>query len=165
MQETKYLSGREYAALLSLFAAVSHYAELFPRLRNRAELIPGLWEKMEDAHHLTDEILEEIVRTIPQDKCKHMLADIKHVKLYVKIEPPGSVPSVKMDGFSYVPTPALNELLAYVMEHECMMCDKTPVEARKCPIRNTFKGALVHEVDAQDGEHCKYSDMIMNLDD
>ena len=40
MAEKRYLSGREYAAMLSLFAAISHYTELFPLLRKRADLVP-----------------------------------------------------------------------------------------------------------------------------
>jgi len=163
MVEKRYLSGREYAAMLSLFAAISHYTELFPLLRKRANLVPGLWEKMEQAQALTDEILSEISATIPVDKARHILQDIQHVRLYVKVEPPGSVRSVDMTSYSYVPTPQLNELLTYVMEHECLMCDKTPVEARKCEYRKTFEGALAHEVDAKDTDHCRYSDMSLDL--
>ena len=159
MTETKYLSGKEYAALLSLFAAISHYGELFPVLKKRAEMIPGLWEKMQNVEELTNSLLDGILSTIPADKLLHVKADIQHVKLYIKVEPPGCVPSVDMSGFSYVPTKALNGLLCYVMEHECLLCDKTPVEARKCPIKKMFEDCLPHEVAAKDTGSCKYADM------
>lgn len=164
MTETKYLTGREYQAVLSLFAAVSHYAELFPLLKKRADLVPGLWDKMTKAQALTDEILGEIASTIPADKARHVLMDIQHVKLYVKVEPPGSVPTVDMTSYSYVPTTTLNELLSYVMENECLLCDKSPKEARKCQIRKIFTDALTHEVDAKDTDHCRYSDMSLDID-
>lgn len=165
MTETKYLSGREYAALLSLFAAISHHAELFPVLKKRAQMVPGLWEKMETVETATSELLDGLLSTIPGDKLKHIKTDISHVKLYIKVEPPGCVPSVDMRGMSYVPTKALNELMCYVMEHECMLCDKTPVESRCCPVRSMFDNALPHEVAALDTEHCRYSDMSIGTEE
>lgn len=165
MNETKYLSGREYAAVLSLFAAISHHAELFPILRQRAEMVPGLWEKMETVQSDTGDILDGLLSTIPESKLRHIRTDVSHVKLYIKVEPPGCAPTVDMRGMSYVPTKSLNELMCYVMEHECLLCDKTPKEARTCPVRAMFDGALPHEVNAKDAEHCKYSDMSIGLEE
>jgi hypothetical protein len=158
------LSGREYSAVLSLFAAVSHFQTLYPMLKKRAELVPGTWEKMQETERLVQDILDAILATVPQEKLLHIKADVRNVKLYIRIEPPGCVPSVDMTGFSYVPTKTLNQLLCYVMEHECMMCDQTPVQARKCPVKEIFEKALPHEVSAQDSAHCRYSDMSMGLE-
>ena len=163
MTETKYLTGKEYAAILSLFAAISHHAELFPLLRKRAELVPGLWEKMQTVEETTNSLLDGLLSTVPANKLRHIRTDIAHVKLYIKVEPPGAVPSVDTRGFSYVPTKTLNQLLCYTMEHECMMCDKTPTEARQCPIRDMFDNALPHEVQARDAAHCRYSDMSIGI--
>ena len=162
--ERRYLTGREYSALLSLFAQVSHFTVLLPLLEKRIKMVPGLWEKVTQAQELTDEVLREIPKTIPENKLRHVMADVKSAKIYIRIEPPGCVPSVDMTGMNYVPTKALNELMAYVMEHECLLCDKTPTEARKCPVREMFDGALPHEVVAMDTDHCRYSDMSMGLE-
>ena len=164
MSETKKLTGREYSAMLSLFAAISHYQELYPILSKRADMVPGTQEMMDETSRLTGEIIDRLLGTIPQEKLRHMKADLDHVKLYIKVEPPGSVPSVDMRSFSYVPTRTLNELLAYAMEHDCFLCDKTPAEARKCPVRKMIDAALVHEVDAIDAQHCKYSDLALGVE-
>lgn len=161
--ERKYLTGREYAALLSMFAQVSHYMVLLPTLEKRAKMIPGVWESLTEAQRLTDDALNKIPKTIPENKLRHVLADVQNAKIYVKIEPPGCVPSVDMTGFSYVPTKALNDLLMYVMDHECLLCDKTPGEAKKCPVREMFDAALPHEVVAKDTNMCRYSDMSLGL--
>ena len=161
--ERRYLTGKEYSAILSLFAQVSHFTVLLPLLESRIKLIPGLWEKMTQAMELTEECLHEISHTIPENKLRHVLADVQHAKIYIKIEPPGCVPSVDMTGMSYIPTRSLNDLLSYVMEHECLLCDKSPVEARKCPVRKMFDDSLPHEVTAQDAAHCRYSDMSMGV--
>lgn len=165
MTETRKLTGREYSAMLSLFSAVSHYKELFPFLRKRAAMVEGTEEMMDEAERVTDGIIDRLLSTIPPEKLMQMRADMKHVKLYIRVEPPGCVPSIDMTSFSYVPTRTLNTLLCYVMEHECMLCDKTPVEARHCEFLKIFDNALVHEVNAKDTTHCKYSDMSMGLEE
>ena len=165
LPETRKLTGREYSAILSLFSAVSHYTELYPMLARRAEMVPGTQEMMDETKRLTSEIIDRLLSTIPPNKLLHMKADIQHVKLYIKVEPPGCVPSVDMTSFSYIPTKVLNELLCYVMEHECMLCDKTPHEARHCTVRVMMDEALVHEVDAKDSAHCKYSDMSIGMEE
>ena len=161
---TKKLSGREYSAILSLFSAVSHYTELYPMLRKRAEMVPGTTELMEQVSEGTSEVIDRILGTVPPEKLRQLQADIKHVKLYIKVEPPGCVPTIDMTSYSYVPTKALNALLAHVMENECLVCDKTPEEARKCEYRRLIEKTLVHEVDAVDTEHCKYSDMVVGVE-
>lgn len=163
MQETKPLSGREYAALQSLFAAVSHMQALMPTLEKRAKMVPNLWRDMCLVSKLVDRITEQIVTTVPLEKLRHVSADIRNTQLYVKVEPPG-LHSIGVEGFSYTPTKVLNQLLGYVCEHDCILCDRTPVEARKCPVRKMLDGALPHEIRAKDGEHCKYSDMTLGME-
>lgn len=157
------LTGREYAALESLFAAISHFQTLNPMLEKRSRQVPGLWRDMRMVDTKTRQILDGILSTVPENKLRHVLADCKNARLYIKIEPPGSVNTVTM-GFSYVPTKTLNELLCYVCEHECLMCNKTAVEARKCPVRKMLDNALPHDIQARDGEHCKYSDFTLGLE-
>lgn len=161
---TKPLSGKEYAALQSLFAAMSHLQELLPILETRAKMLPNLWRDLKCVSALTSKSLDRILLTVPPEKLRHIMADIRNVQLYIRVEPPG-MHSFSTEGFSYTPTKTLNSLLGYVCDHECMMCDKTPVESRKCEIRQMIDAALPHEVKAKDAEHCKYSDMVLGFDE
>ena len=162
MTETMPLSGKEYAALQTMFATVSTLSVLMPVLEKRARMVPGLWRDLRLIQAKVDTAMEGILRTVPAEKLRHIRADISNVQLYIKVEPPGL--RRKVDGFSYTPTPVLNELLSYVCEHECMMCDKSAKEARKCEIRRMIEGALPHETGNPDGEHCKYSDMVLGIE-
>ena len=162
MQKTKPLSGREYAAVQSLFAAISHTQELLPMLEARAKMVPGLWRDLCMIRKVSGTALDRILLTVPPEKLRHISADVRNTQLYIKVEPPG-LHSMSVEGFSYIPTKTLNQLLCYVCEHECMMCDKTPVEARKCAIRQMIDDSLPHEVNVQDAEHCRYSDMAIGL--
>ena len=156
------LSGREYAALQSLFAAVSNMSVLYPILEKRAKLVPDLWRDMRLVQAKTDTMLERILRTVPLNKLRQINEELAHVQLYVKVEAPG-IRTRKSEGFSYTPTAVLNDLLNYVCEHECLCCDKTAKESRKCEIRRMIEDALPHEVGHPDGEHCKFSDMVLGI--
>lgn len=162
MTEKMPLTGREYAALQSFFAAVSNMQVLLPILEKRAKLVPGLWRDLRLIQAKTEAALPEILRTVPANKLRQINAELEHVALYVKVEAPG-IRTRKSEGFSYTPTDTLNDLLNYVCEHECMLCDRTAAESRKCEIRRMIEGALPHEVGHPDGDHCKFSDMVLGI--
>lgn len=159
------LSSREYSALLSIFAAESHYAELFPLLKRRAELIPGLWDKMQELSVKSEELLAEVCRTIPLKKRQQIKMELAHVQLYVRIEPPGCVQTIDTAGYSYLPTRTVNEMLAYLCENECMLCEKTATEARKCKVRHMIEEAIPHRVGTKDSANCKYADFVLGLEE
>jgi hypothetical protein len=135
---------------------------LLPVLEKRARMVPNLWRDIRMVQTRLDGILSAILSTCPPEKLRHISADVRNTQLYVRVEAPG-LHSQSTEGFSYTPTRTINNLLGYLVEHECMMCDKTPVEARKCPMRKIIDSALPHEVNTPDGEHCRYSDMAIGL--
>ena len=164
LTETKPLSGREYAALQSLFAAISHFEELTPTLEARNRMVPGLSEDFAEVSGKLDTMLERILGTVPEAKLRHIKADLQNVRLYIKVEPPG-LSSKSTLGFSYTPTKTLNALLGYLVEHECLLCSQSPTEARKCWIRKVIDEALPHEVEAKDGEYCKYANFALGWEE
>lgn len=164
MDDRKPLSGKEYAALQSLFAAVSSFSQLIPILEARARMVPNLYRDLRLIQVKLETLLDKFLQTVPPRKLMHIKADISHVNLYVKVEPPG-LRGKMPTGYSYTPTKALNSLLCYVCEHECLLCDKSPQEARKCPIRAMLDDSLPHDIPVRDGEHCKYSDFTLGLEE
>ena len=158
------LSGKEYGALQSLMAMVSYMEALLPFLERRAKTVPGVWRDLMLIRKKCATCMDSLLVTIPPEKLQHIRADIEHTKIYVMVEAPGLSSKKMSDNFAYLPVRTLNQLLGYVCEHECMMCDKTPTQARKCHVRKKIDDALPHEVNAQDGEHCKYSDMTIGME-
>lgn len=164
MSYTKPLSGKEYACLQTLFATVSTWQEASPIFEKRAkEAGNDLWRDLRLSQSIAERVMQKLLKTVPVEKLRHVQEDIKHTHIYVKVEPPGmsSMPGAK--GYSYVPTGALNELLNYLCEHECSMCDKTSTESRKCIWRKTIEESIPHEVGRATSEHCKYSDLVLGL--
>jgi hypothetical protein len=155
-----HLSQKEYSALQTLFAMVAGFDACSQVMRKRCEEA-GCLEQMETVGRMAGECMDAILRTDPENKLRHINADLRHIRIMTKIEPPGLETWVR--GFSYTPTDALNGLLNHLCETECMLCDKTAVEARHCPHRKLIEDSLPHDVDAPEREHCKYSDMVLGV--
>ncbi len=162
MSERTPLSGREYSAIQTLFAMVSGFSdECLDILRKRCEAA-GCWEQMQEVERLANESLHAILRTVPENKLRHIQKDLGNIRLHIRIEPPGL--RTKTEGFNYTPTDTLNELLNHLCQTECSMCDKTAVESRHCPYRKWIEDALPHDVGGEDREHCKFSDLVLGLE-
>lgn len=154
------LSGREYSALQTLFAIVSGFTAGLDFLQKRSETA-GCWDDLQRVGELSQECLDKILLTVPNQKLDHIRRNLANIRLHIKVEPPGL--STKTDEYSYVPLTALNDLLNHLCQTECSLCDKTAVEARKCPYRKIIDDAIPHEVEGKDREHCKYSDLVLGL--
>lgn len=155
------LRGSEYAALQTLFAMVSGFTAGIGPLEKRSEAA-GCRDELHEVGRLAQECLDKLLLTVQEKKLMQIRTELENIRLHIKIEPNWAVS--KMRGMSYVPTDAFNDLLNYLCQHECCLCDKTPVEARKCPHRKLIDDTLPHEVDGKDREHCKYSDMVLGLE-
>lgn len=165
MEQRTPLSGREYAAVQSLFAAVSTFKETVGFLEKRARAAgDGTWRDLCMLGAKTDRIMESILRTVPEPKLRQVLKEIQNVKLYIRVEPPG-LKSMPDKTFSYVPTEALNDILAMVTEYNCMTCDRTATEARHCEVRKALNDILPHDLPGKDGEYCRMSGVVLGIEE
>lgn len=163
MAERIKMRGKEYAALQTLFALNSAYQVTIGDLEARAKMVPGTWRDMKLIANKVESVQNAILQTVPVEKLMAIRQELNMVHVYTRVEAPG-IRTIPKQNLSVVPTPALNELLNYLVNAECLTCDKTAVESRKCPWRQIIEAALPHEVGGEEGEHCKYSDMVLGLD-
>ena len=162
MSERTYLTGKEYAALQSMFGFVSAWEVGLPRLAARLSGA-GLTDKAAQVKALADEVLDGTLRTIPQNKLSHIRAELAHVTVYTKVEAPGIVTNHRTQ-YAYLPVQSLNDLLNHLIQSECILCDKDVADAKKCPHRRLIESALPHTVGRDHGtQHCMYSDMVIGL--
>lgn len=157
------LSGNEYAALLGIFGMVSTFETTSDRLKKRAQhAAPGTWRDLRLIAALADRVMDNLLATVPEKKLAQIHADVAHVRMSVKIIPPW-VNDKTTEGFSYVSTEVLNDLLNHIIGNECRFCGKTAVESRRCPHRKTIEAALPHTVPGTDGDECKFADIALGL--
>ena len=157
------LSGREYTALQYVFATVSSFSELTPTLGKRAALVDGLPERMQLIRDTGERVLHELLSTVPPRKLQHILKDLEHTHLYIKVEAPG-LQTVDATAWCYTPAAVLNDCLSMICTDHCLLCDKTTEEAKTCDVRRLLEDALPHEIDGKEGTRCKYSDFTMGLE-
>ena len=162
MSERIYLSGREYAQVQILFAALSALQETQKCLAKRCE-IAGLTERLNSLVTETESFLIDLLKTVPEKKLYHIKKELDNTRIYVKVEPPGGVSTRTSGGFSYVPTPALNHLIQCCMDYNCMLCDKSKVEAKKCPHLAAIRDVLPHSLGVDHQESCPLAGAAVEL--
>lgn len=158
------LSGREYAALQTLFALRTAMEVTAPTLAERAKTAE-VQDEMNALAELSDTVTRRILQTVPLKKLAGVMQNLSHVRIYIKVEAPG-IPTMSDTNWLYVPAESLDYVLNEVMDTHCMMCDKTEIEGRKCPLRRHMEACLPHVVKvARGSDKCKYADLSIGLDD
>ena len=156
MSERRPLTGREYTSILSLVGSLDAMTDAIPGLERR-----GQTEALKAALDTGAEALKAICDTVPLKKLARIQQDMRHTRIYTKVEAPG-IRTIDTEHHRYVPARVLNQLVDYVAQHECFLCDKTDVEARRCPIKEMMEEALPHELAyrATDGK-CRWSGVVL----
>lgn len=156
--EKRPLSKREYLGLLSLTGALDALADSIPMLATR-----GVENRLEASRDTLGGILHDVCLTVPTDKLRRIRRDMDNTRVYTKVEAPG-IRTIDTEHHRYVPAKVLNQLVDYVAQHECYLCDKSAVEGRHCPIRQMMEDAIPHEVEYKvtDGK-CKWSGLMLGL--
>ncbi len=158
------LSGKEYAALQSTFATRSNFTVILPILKKRAEAA-GVWEDLQRVDELCEQVMRQLLRTVPIPKLKQVMQNLSKVKIYIKEEAPG-IQTKDPTNFVYVKAESLDFILQECMDFHCAMCDKTEIEGRKCPYRQAIEGCLPYEIRvARGSEKCKFADLSIGMDD
>ena len=79
------LTGKEFAALESLFATVSTYEVVLPMLEERARTLceRGTWRDLRMLRKVSDRVIARLLATVPARKLQQTLTTLDHVRVYV----------------------------------------------------------------------------------
>lgn len=141
----KPLHSSEYANVRAIFGLLSElgYAEKYlePRLR----MIPNGWRDFRMLLSVTSKLVTELVKTVPIEKRKSIQHELKNVRVEVTVKQT-SPPNI--DGLTYVPIDSLIQLMLKVSDIECLICEKTGKECKRCKLRKLFDSMLHYEIDS-----------------
>lgn len=153
------LKSREYTAILSLVGSMDALTHAIKGVDR------GQGEQLKKALEIGGAALRAICDTVPLNKLRLIQQDMRHTRIYTKVEAPG-ISTVDTEHHRYVAAKTLNELVNYVSQAECYLCDKGETEGRKCPIREMMENAIPHELDFKpiDGR-CKWAGVALNIGD
>lgn len=163
---TEPVSGREYSAMQSIFAMISTIQVAEPILEKRLRRLGGgVWRDYRMLTVKLDRVMRALLSSVPANKLMQINRNFSMTRVYIKTEAPG-IKTVDDTSYVYVPARALDWVLNEMISANCILCDKTEVEGRKCPHRKALEECLPHQVNvARGSEKCKFGDLVMGFDE
>ena len=149
------LTGQEYFALRSLMGIVSTFATEDRVLKNRLKKVPMGWCDVKMIEAKADRLLDAVLATIPAKKLAQIRQEIGHSRVEISVV--RDVTGAHKKAFTYVPNEALEWLEDQVIDLNCMMCDKTEKESRKCPVRRNIEA--LYQYDFPERKGCPIAQM------
>lgn len=156
-RKTMPLTNKEYYSFRNLYGMVNNFHEYSGDLRARCALIPGAWRDMMLIAKKSEDLMKKIMFTIPSKKLMTMQKDLSHIVCEVRV----AYDYAKRDEreFTYCPTEAIDRLVNRVINWECLSCDKSAKEAKKCPIFKDIDACYPWELQPN-GDMCPLAGMI-----
>lgn len=146
------LSMREYEAIRMMFAAVS--ALDCDTLHERSDLIPGLWDDIKKTRDDMMTATEKLLGTVPAKKLTAMQHELKHTVCKIEIRPPSKEAG---RDYLYIPRVAFVELLQRAIQLDCMLCDKTIQECKKCKLYKNIDACFPYLLDEPTDKLCPFA--------
>jgi hypothetical protein len=160
MKETP-LGSRESYAIRNFFGFIHGFRAEAPKLKFRLESVDR-WDMVQECLAKAELILQDILPTIPLNKRKLMLKDLDNTTVEIKVI--RDFTGQKKSEFVYVPAHALDRMVNRVINDNCLFCDKTAKESKKCPIRMDADELYPWEL-PPNGELCPMAGMMMSEED
>ena len=160
------VSGKEYAAMQSIFAMISTIQVAEPILEKRLRRLGGgVWRDWRMLMVKLDRVMRALLSTVPVNKLQQINRNFGMTRVYIKTEAPG-IKTMDDTSYVYVPARALDYVLNIMIENNCLLCDKSEIEGRKCEHRRALEECLPHQVRvARGSEKCMYADLSLGLDE
>lgn len=145
------LSTREYEALRTLFGAVNAMA--LDMLKDRCDLNPGDWEKLQEARDSAQQVLNNILRTIPLKKLMSISTELRNTICELRIKPPVSA----SNGSIYIDQAAMVRMAERAIAMDCVICEKTREEGKRCPLYRDINDCFPYELMEPDDALCPFA--------
>lgn len=147
------MTGKEYQALLRLFAAISALKEVDPILWDRLGLLSMGKCDYRNARKKLERITDDLLGTVPTNKLLAMQRELKAVKVYLRIGPDAAPHG--QDQVIYVDEGAFLRLLDQIVGMHCLLCEKTGRDVKRCEWLKLIEDVLPYgpdpELDPADG--------------
>ena len=159
------LTGREYTALLRLFAALTALTECESILEERLKTVPNGWRDYRMLKTRMSTELDGLLETVPLKKLVAIHRELKNVKIKLNIGPDAAGSD---DQVIYVNEEAFLKLLDQIVAMNCMLCDKRGKEVKHCPWLQLIEDCLPYSpdpsMDPEDGS-CQIAGRTTILED
>lgn len=147
------LSTREYEALRTLFGGMN--ALNTDALHDRLELIGDHAEEdIRTAVGMMRDVCDRLMGTIPVNKLAIIRRELRDTICELRIRP---VVADKRNGCVYIDQEAVARLANRAIHMDCMLCEKTIKEGKKCPLYRDLNACFPYELDEPGDTHCPFA--------
>jgi hypothetical protein len=135
-----------------MFAAVT--ALDCEQIHERCDLIPGLWDKIIHAKDEMFEASEELLKTIPARKLLAINHELQYTVCRIEIKPPSKEAG---RDYLYVSRKSFVELLQRAIQLDCLLCDKTVEECKKCKLYKNIDACFPYLLEEPNDKLCPFA--------
>lgn len=146
------LSMREYETIRMMFAAVS--ALDCDPIHERSDLIPGLWDKIKTLRDEMMQATEELLKTVPAKKLMAMQHELHYTVCKIETKPPSKEAG---RDYIYVPRKAYVELLQRAIQLDCVICDKSIQDCKKCKLYRNIDACFPYLLEEPTDKLCPFA--------
>ena len=155
-QDRTPLTQEEYYSLRLVFGFVTAIENALPVIEKRARRVPGAWRDLKMLSTKGQGLITKLLTTVPSEKIRIIYKELRNMRTRVDIIQPG-LPEPEHDGFTYVPTDALDALIRGVVTWECAFCEKDKKAARRCEWRKVIEATYPYDLPEKGNEGCRFS--------
>lgn len=160
VQKTMPMSNKEYYSFRNLMGMVNNFDAYAGDLRTRCGLIDGGWRDMMLIAKKSEQLMQRLMYTIPENKLINMKKDLHHMVCEVRVAYDYAMRDERE--YTYCPTEAIDRLVSRVLTWECLSCDKNAKEAKRCPVYKDIS-ACYHWTLPQNGDKCPMAGVMEEL--
>ena len=151
-QDGRYpLNMREYETVRMIFAAVTAL-DCGP-IRERCELKPGVWDTLEKRKADLYDALTKILSTVPLKKLVAMQHELEYTACRVELKPPSRDSG---RDWIYIPRRQYIALLQRAIQMDCMLCEKTVKECKRCDLYRDIDACFPYLLEEQGDVYCPF---------
>lgn len=154
------MNHEEYKALKMLMASINCLELYGDRLQKRLQgTTKDGWRKLQIARAMQRKAFDGVVGSMPRRKLMQVKAELDNLEITVdvrhRIQKPGTQ---EYNGHTCIANDVLEWMLNYIMENECLLCEKRGKQVNKCKVRRMLEATYAWDFEA-DGETCKFNGM------
>ena len=146
------LSSKEYESLRTLFGAIN--ALNMTGLQDRLELVEFAHEDLSVAKRLMQGVSAGLLGTVPLNKLLIIQKELRDTVCELRIRP---IAQDKKTGCVYVDQSAIARLADRAIQMDCVMCEKTAKEAKKCQLFRDLNACFPYDLDKPDDVLCPFA--------
>lgn len=146
------LKSYEWIGLKCIWAAQSVLECDNDKLEERLKaMVPNGWRDLRMITLRLRKILDQLVDTIPTNK----LYSIKSEMLNTEMRILSRGPSNGVQNIVHLSTTEMKDLINLLINRECMLCDKTADQGKRCPIFKAITNCMHYELDESTSGSCQ----------